>query len=97
MRNEEVSKKVRYVKKQKQTRNHKCHWPGCNQQVPPALWGCLFHWRKLPATLHKKIWDAYRVGQEKFLEGKGPIPTREYLEVAREVQEWIKENYSIED
>lgn len=77
--------KVRYVKKQGQTRNHHCHWPGCTEQVPPAMWGCKKHWFTLPKYLRDKIWKAFRPGQETNL-----TPSKDYIEVAREVQEWIQ-------
>jgi len=76
--------KVDYVKTQPQTREHKCHWPDCGKQVPPAMWGCKFHWFKLPVSLRNKIWAAYPPGQE--IKG---TPSRQYVKVAREVQEWI--------
>lgn len=82
------SQKVRYVKSQKQTRDHHCHWPGCNKQVPPAMWGCYRHWMMLPKRLRDAIWDAFRPGQEVTM-----TPSREYLKVAREVRNWIKENH----
>lgn len=83
------AQKVRYVKGQKQTRFHHCHWPGCEKQVPPAMWGCYQHWMKLPKYLRDKVWAAYRSGQEVTL-----TPSREYLAVAREVQQWIRDNYN---
>lgn len=43
---------------------------------------------KLPKYLRDKIWACYKPGQEV----KG-TPSREYIQVAREVQTWIKENY----
>jgi hypothetical protein len=76
--------KAAYVLAQKQTRKHACHWPNCNEQVPPAMWGCKRHWFALPATLRAKIWAAYRPGQEI---DNNPSPA--YLEVAREAEEWI--------
>lgn len=76
--------KVAYVKSQGQTRDHKCHWPGCNKQVAPAMWGCYKHWMMLPPELRKKIWGAFRPGQE-----VNGTPNREYVKVAREVQVWI--------
>lgn len=82
------SDKVRHVKAQGQTREHHCHWPGCTKSVPPAMWGCYPHWMKLPRALRDKIWAAYRIGQETTMS-----PSREYLAVAREVQQWIIENY----
>lgn len=79
--------KKAYVKSQKQTRPHHCHWPGCPKQVPPAMWGCYYHWMKLPKNLRDKIWAAYQPGQEKTFH-----VSREYLEAAQEVQDWIREN-----
>jgi hypothetical protein len=76
--------KVAYVKSQPQTRSHHCHWPGCDKQVPPAMWGCLTHWRRLPKQLRDKIWDSYVPGQEVDM-----TPSDEYIAVAREVQDWI--------
>lgn len=83
-----IAEKVTYVKSQKQTRKHHCHWPGCDEQVPPAMWGCKRHWFKLPNYLRNKIWEAYQPGQEKTMR-----PSKEYIEVAREVQEYIKRNF----
>lgn len=80
--------KVAHVLRAGQTRNHRCHWPGCAEQVPPAMWGCRFHWLKLPPRLRSLVWAVYRPGQEDTMH-----PSREYLAVARRVQEWIKENY----
>lgn len=74
-----------YVKSQAQTRDHHCHWPGCEKQVPPAMWGCDKHWFTLPVDLRRKVWAAYEPGQE--VEG---TPSDKYLEVVREVQDWIK-------
>lgn len=83
--------KVDYVKKQCQTRQHHCHWPGCKEQVPPAMWGCRRHWFMLPPYLRNKVWEAYQPGQE-----IRRTPSREYVQVAREVQRWIKEHYPAE-
>lgn len=66
---------------------HRCHWTGCNLEVPPALWGCRLHWYKLPQELRNKIWKAYRPGQEIRKD-----PSEEYLAVAEEVQQWILKN-----
>ncbi len=77
--------KADYVRSQSQTRKHKCHWYGCTKQVPPAVWGCKEHWYQLPRKLRNRIWAAYRPGQEK--DGK---PSVEYVQVAKEVQEWIR-------
>ena len=82
MNDEKIKKE--YVKKQKQTRPHTCHWPGCNKQVPSAMWGCKPHWFKLPKKLRDRIWDAYVPGQEERMD-----PSDKYLAVADEVQQWI--------
>lgn len=76
--------KVAHVLRAGQTRDHTCHWPGCEKQVPPAKWGCTTHWFKLPKKLRDKVWAAYRPGQEISL-----TPSMTYLAVAREVQNWI--------
>lgn len=67
--------------------DHHCHWPGCDRQVPPAMWGCRKHWYALPEDLRRKVWRTYQPGQEIT-----KAPSREYVEVAREVQEWIAAN-----
>jgi hypothetical protein len=78
-----------YVRRRKNDdpAGHHCHWPGCEKRVPAAMWGCYHHWMKLPKRLRDKVWAAYRPGQE-----ISKTPSRAYLEVAREVQEWIKEH-----
>lgn len=76
--------KVAHVRRARQTRDHKCHWPGCPEMVPPAKWGCLNHWRRLPKHLRDWIWRTYRVGQEDDMR-----PSRDYVVAAREVQHWI--------
>lgn len=76
--------KVAYVTRQRQTRAHVCHWPGCTRQVPPAMWGCKEHWFKLPKTLRDAIWKEYRPGQE-----VNGTPSTRYIATALLVQEWI--------
>lgn len=51
------------------------------------MWGCKPHWFALPAGLRRKVWATYRPGQEDT-----KTPSREYVEVAREVQAWIAAN-----
>lgn len=82
-----IRQKVAYVKAQSQTRRHECHWPGCEKQVPPAMWGCRQHWYRLPLELRNRLWATYRPGQEKTLD-----PSADYLAVALEVQKWIRAN-----
>lgn len=80
------SDKAEYVKSQRQTRDHACHWPGCERQVPPAMWGCKPHWMRLPRNLRALIWATYEPGQEVTM-----TPSEAYLDAARRVQEWIRE------
>mgnify|MGYP001589059526 CR=1 FL=1 len=83
-KNMSIEAKVKYVKSQTQTREHTCHWPKCGKQVKPAEWGCKTHWFKLPKDLRHKVWTHYNIGQE--IRG---TPSRKYLDVAKEVQDWI--------
>jgi len=83
-----MSEKADYVRRQRQDRNHTCHWPDCQRQVPPAMWGCKQHWFKLPKRLRDAIWDEYVPGQEQRMD-----PSEGYLTVANEVEDWIKENH----
>jgi hypothetical protein len=65
--------------------SHHCHWPNCQIEVPPKLWGCIKHWYSLPKYLRDKIWKEYKPGQEIT-----KTPSIAYISVANEVQEWIK-------
>lgn len=82
-----MTSKADYVRLQPQTRPHKCHWPGCEAEVPPAMWGCIPHWYTLPAMLRAKVWRTFVPGQEITL-----TPSEEYLAVMREVQAWISKH-----
>lgn len=79
--------KRRHVKAARQSRYHTCHWPGCKQQVPPAMWGCKRHWFRLPQDIRVAIWRSYEIGQEET----GEV-SEAYLDAARRAQEWIKAN-----
>ena len=65
---------------------HTCHWPGCPVEVPPRMWGCRGHWYRLPASLRRRIWNAYVPGQEIT-----KTPSSEYIDAAKAVQAWIAE------
>jgi hypothetical protein len=82
-----IPPKARYVVSQGLAGNHTCHWPGCNRQVPPAMWGCKPHWFALPPGLRAEVFRNFRPGQEVT-----KTPSREYVEVARKVQDWIAEH-----
>ena len=76
--------KVAHVKRAGQSRDHECHWPGCDKQVPPAKWGCYKHWMMLPKRIRDNIWNAYCIGQEVDMS-----PSKAYVKAAREAQDWI--------
>lgn len=79
------SREAGHVGNHRPVAKHTCHWPGCEQEVPPALWGCKSHWYKLPAALRSRIWATYVPGQEIT-----KTPSEEYMEAAEAVQQWIK-------
>lgn len=79
---------VRSALRRGRTQGHHCHWPGCDRKVPPAAWGCLYHWRKLPKDIRRRIWRAFQPGQE-----KSKTPSAEYIAAAKEAQKWIAEHY----
>lgn len=80
----DLDEKRAYVQGQRQSRYHTCHWPDCEVQVPPAMWGCKPHWFRLPKGLRDRIWDTYELGQEVTMN-----PSSEYVAAARAVQDWI--------
>lgn len=63
---------------------HTCHWTGCAQVVPPAMWGCKAHWFRLPKAIRDEIWRTYRPGQEIT-----KTPSVAYIEAAKHAREWI--------
>jgi hypothetical protein len=62
---------------------HLCHWPGCEREVDPRLWGCKSHWFRLPKPLRDEIWRTYRPGQEITKD-----PSREYVIAIKAVRDW---------
>lgn len=85
-----IKQKADHVRAAEQTREHSCHWPGCDEQVPPAKWGCRTHWFMLPYEIRTAIWNAYQIGQE---HSGGALVSPAYIKAARWAQRWIKENY----
>lgn len=69
---------------------HRCHWPTCNLNVPPKMWGCKKHWFKLPQAIRNRIWATYKPGQEIT-----KTASKSYLKVALEAQDWALENPDI--
>lgn len=57
----------------------KCNWSSCNQKIEDKMWGCKYHWFKLPAFLRNKILAVSNI--------------EEYIIINDEVQKWIKEHY----
>lgn len=66
---------------------HHCHWPGCEKEVPPKMWGCSKHWFRLPVGLRSQVWRTYVPGQEAT---KTPSPA--YIAVALKVQTFCREH-----
>lgn len=83
----EIGEKVAHVRAARRSRGHKCHWPGCEKEVPPAMWGCKPHWYALPASIRRRIWATYKIGQEETLS-----PSSAYLAAAKEARDWIAKN-----
>lgn len=75
---EPMEPKDRYV--------HTCHATNCNQRVPPKMFMCLHHWRMIPPVMQKRIWAAYRPGQE-----VDKRPSEEYLKVTAEAIRFVRE------
>lgn len=82
-----IADKVAHVKSAPQSRAHHCHWPGCQRQVPPAMWGCRPHWYALPAAIRAQIWRTYAPGQE-----QAGTPSGAYVKAARAAQDWIAQH-----
>jgi hypothetical protein len=78
---------VRAARDHGETGGHHCHWPDCDKDVPPAMWGCSRHWFALPPAIRTRIWRAYRPGQE-----DSKTPSETYVEAARAAQDWIRDN-----
>lgn len=83
-----ISEKADYVRAESRqpAGDHHCHWPGCQERVPPAKWGCRRHWFALPDDIRTRIWLAFRPGQE-----RSKTPSPEYVAAARAAQDWISE------
>lgn len=81
-----MNEKADYVLSQEQTRPHHCHWPGCQRQVPPAMWGCPKHWFTLPKAIRDEIWRTFKPGQEKTM-----TPSPAYVAAAKRAQDWISQ------
>ena len=64
---------------------HHCHWPGCETECPPKMWGCSKHWFRLPKGLRADVWKTYVPGQEIT-----KTPSEAYMMVALRVQEFCR-------
>lgn len=68
---------------QKPEHSHTCHWPGCEAEVAPSMWGCKPHWTRLPQSIKQEILEHYRAGQD-----VDKRPTVDYLRAARNAVAW---------
>lgn len=57
--------------------SHRCHAHACRAQVPPRMFMCAPHWRRVRPELRAAIWREYRAGQERRQD-----PSLRYLAVA---------------
>lgn len=60
--------------------SHACHAFQCRAVIPPQLFMCAFHWRKVPAALKSRIWANYVKGQC----SNWALVTRKYADAAQE-------------
>ena len=44
--------------------SHVCHAIKCEKDVPPKMFMCGRHWKRLHPTLQKLVWRYYEPGQE---------------------------------
>lgn len=65
---------------------HTCHWPGCQVEVPPKLWGCKKHWFMVPKEMKEELLKHYRPGQEIDKD-----PSEEYIDAAMDIYYWAQE------
>lgn len=72
---------VAEARKTPASNTHRCHWPGCEKKVAPAMWGCKAHWFLLPMGIRAEIFRTYRVSQE-----VDKAPSRFYIEAAQKAQ-----------
>lgn len=70
---------------------HLCHAKRCSTPTQPKMFMCRRHWFMLPKIKRDKLWAVYVPGQEVRKD-----PTPEYLEVARELIEFVaaKEDFN---
>lgn len=57
---------------------HLCHAHGCECFVPPRMFVCKKHWKRLRRPMQQAIWREYRPGQE-----NDKRPSLRYLAVQR--------------
>jgi len=58
---------------------HTCHAIDCDTLIPPHLHMCKKHWYMVPLILRRRIWNAYRKGQE-----IDKLPSIMYIEAAKD-------------
>lgn len=63
---------------------HTCHATDCKRDVPPSMFMCGPHWRRVPRPLQQRIWETYRKGQE-----EDKMPSADYCRAAREAVVWV--------
>lgn len=66
--------------------DHTCHATGCTTEVPPRMFMCRTHWRKVPKRMQDAIWAEYVPGQEIRKD-----PTPEYYRATQEAIRHVAE------
>lgn len=64
--------------------NRLCQWPGCEVQIPSGMWGCKYHWFKLPKHLRKRLYLAYAPKPQVIT-----VPSPEYVKVMQDIADWL--------
>ena len=58
---------------------HHCHATGCEELLPPLMWGCRRHWLMVPKIIRDRIWETYVTGQCDDMN-----PSKEYCRAAKD-------------
>lgn len=71
--------------------DHVCHAQGCRTPVPPSLFMCPKHWKRLPKEHRDAIWRTYQRGQEIT-----KTPSAAYLDAAKAAVEWMAKHEGVQ-
>ncbi len=66
---------------------HTCHAKRCMTPVSRRMLMCLRHWKMVPKSLQRDVWDTYSPGQERG----AATPTPEWHEAANAAIDYVLE------